>query len=398
MKNGFIIDGSIAFEPANYKLTINNKDIRLSQKECQVLEILCCNSNTVVERVTFIEPIWGNSASGDIGLNKAILLLRRKFESHNLTSLINTIPRVGYSLNAIVTELSYSEDDGLISQSVDDEQHISEDSEGAGNIQNKNKTLFFIAVIIFSLLSTGYFTLIKNDIVDIEEEIDVGENKTYFTIEQPNLALLEKTNKLLNDENYYDFRALLSSKMLSIIFYNNRIPVNQKAFLIDKGTDMHAQLVCIDEYLSKNMNYDSDAQSDILKGMTHSIIQFYSTCHKNTISLLATLYTKASHLGHEMEKDHMVLQEFLLKSQNNEEIFHIKRYVNYIGIGSDKMKMIQKSVLSDSINIKQIHTNEFYSELLSELTKDEVSHVKIEPQLYISEIFNGMLYYAKKYR
>lgn len=398
MRNGFIIDGSITFEPANYKLTINNKDIRLSQKECQVLEILCFNSNTVVERTAFIEPIWGNSASGDIGLNKAILLLRRKFESHNLTNLINTVPRVGYSLNAIITELSYNEDDGLISQSVDDEQHTSEDSEDAGNIKNKNKTLFFIAVIIFTLLSTGYFTLIKNDSVDIEEEIETGENKTYFTIEKPNFALLEKTNKLLNDENNYDFRALLSSKMLSIIFYNNRIPVNQKAFLIDQSTDMHAQLVCIDEYLSKNMEYDSDTQSDILKGMTHSIIQFYGTCHKNTISILATLYTKASHLGHEMEKDHMVLQEFLLQNKSDEDIFHIKRYVNYIGIGSDKMKMIQKSVLSDSINIKQIHTHEFYSELLSELTKNEVSHVKIEPQLYISEIFDGMLYYAQKYQ
>ncbi|MFQ2545295.1 transcriptional regulator [Aeromonas caviae] len=398
MKNGFIIDGSITFEPANYKLTINNKDIRLSQKECQVLEILCFNSNTVVERTTFIEPIWGNSASGDIGLNKAILLLRRKFESHNLTNLINTVPRVGYSLNAIITELSYNEDDGLISQSVDDEQHTSENSEDAGNIKNKNKTLFFIAVIIFSLLSTGYFALIENDSVDIEEEIEIGENKTYFTIEKPNFALLEKTNKLLNDENNYDFRALLSSKMLSIIFYNNRIPVNQKAFLIDQSTDMHAQLVCIDEYLSKNMEYDSDTQSEILKGMTHSIIKFYGTCHKNTISILATLYTKASHLGHEMEKDHMVLQEFLLQNKSDEDIFHIKRYVNYIGIGSDKIKMIQKSVLSDSINIKQIHTHEFYSELLSELTKNEVSHVKIEPQLYISEIFDGILYYAQKYQ
>ncbi|QSR45187.1 winged helix-turn-helix domain-containing protein [Aeromonas dhakensis] len=397
MKNGFIINGSIVFEPANYKLTINNKDIRLSQKECQVLEVLCLKGNSVVERITFIEPIWGDSASGDIGLNKAILLLRRKFESHNLTNLINTVPRVGYSLNAIVTDLSYNEDDELMSESVDDEQYFYENNKGAGNVKNKSITLVFITAILFVLLPIGYVTLIKGDGVNIEREIKVGKNRTYLTIDKPNLFVLKKTNELFNNENNYEFRALLSAKILSIIFYKSHVPVNQKAFLIDQDADMYAQLTCIDEYLSKNMTYNSDAQSDMLKGMTHSIIQFYGTCHENTTSVLATLYTKASHLGHDMEKDHMVLQEFLLKNKSDEDIFHIKRYVNYIGVGSDKIEMIQKSVVSDSINIKQIHTHEFYSELLSELTKNEVFHVKIESRLYISEIFGGMLYYAKKY-
>lgn len=393
MKNGFLIDGSIAFEPVNYKLTINNKDVRLSQKECQVLEILCCHSNVVVERTKFIEPIWGNSASGDIGLNKSILLLRRKFESHNLTNLINTVPRVGYSLNASVSELTYNENNEIIVQDLDDEELIS--------VKEKHNNLYknifsIVSVCIIISLLTGYLIWKKSDNIQIEETMKDGSNKVYFTIDRPDSIILAKTNKRLNDDIDYDFRALLSSRMLSIIFFRNDIPVNQKSFLIDNNVDIKAQLACIDEYLSKNMSYASDAQSDVLKGMTYSMIQFYHSCYNKTTSELATLYTKASHLGHPMESDHLVLQDFLLKGKLDEEIFHIKRYVNYIGVGSDKMRMIQKSVVSDNINIKQLHTNEFYSELLSEVTKNEVLHVRVEPQLYISEIFDGMLYYAKK--
>ncbi|MFQ2734520.1 transcriptional regulator [Aeromonas caviae] len=395
MKNGFLIDGSIAFEPVNYKLTINNKDVRLSQKECQVLEILCCHSNVVVERTKFIEPIWGNSASGDIGLNKSILLLRRKFESHNLTNLINTVPRVGYSLNASVSELSYSEDSEFINPILDDES-LMPLKEEPKNLHHRKFSI--IAASILILLFSGYFIWNSENSVRIEETMEAGNNKIYFTIDTSDSSILEKTNKQLNNDSEYDFRALLSSKMLSIIFFRNNSPVNQKAFLIDSKMDMHAQLACIDDYLSKNMNYVSDTQSDILKGMTHSMIQFYHSCKNKMTSELATLYTKASHLGHPMDSDHMVLQEFLLKSKGEDEVFHIKRYVNYIGVGSDKMRMIQKSVVSDNINIKQVHTNEFYSELLSEVTKNEVLHVRVEPQLYISEIFDGMLYYAKKYQ
>ncbi|WAF97017.1 winged helix-turn-helix domain-containing protein (plasmid) [Aeromonas sp. BC14] len=403
MSKGFLIDGSIAFEPANYKMTINNKEVRLSQKECQVLEVLCTNCNVVVERNLFIEPIWGSSASGDIGLNKAILLLRRKFESHDLPNLINTVPRVGYTLNASVSELLYTEDDTYIDASQEKEQEdiitakkiIIRDS---GGIKKRTYKIAIatIAPLLMGLIISLNF-LDNNNAPVITSKTQTGLSITYTSSEKYGKPLLTKTNEYLSKENNYYFRALLSTEILSFILYKNKTPVNQQIFTIDQNRDMDEQLSCIDNYLSKNITAKDEPTNGLVSGMIYSSKEFYSYCKNNTVSELGILYTKGTRLAHGSDKDHMMLQDFLLRTPSGEEIFHIKRYVNHLGFGTDNMQIVQKSVMSDNINMNLIHTNELYSGLLSELTKDNVIHTRIEPLLYISEIFGGMLFYSKDY-
>lgn len=403
MSKGFMINGSIAFEPANYKMTINGKEIRLSQKECQVLEVLCTHCNVVVERNLFIEPIWGNSASGDIGLNKAILLLRRKFESHDLPNLINTIPRVGYTLNASIAELSYTEDNAYQDSSPEEEptdiSHANQiiPHDGTGRKQRAYKiALTSIAIILVTSISS--LTLLnKINPPAVKSKIQTGLSITYTSSKKYDRPLLTKTDAYLSKDNNYYFRALLSSEILSFILYKNKIPVNQRIFTIDQKRDIEEQLTCLDNYLSKNITTNDEPTNGLVSGMMYSSKEFYSYCKNNSVSELGILYTKGTRLAHGSDKDHMMLQDFLLMTPTGEEAFHVKRYVNHLGFSTDYMRIVQKSVMSDNINMNLIHTNELYSDLLSELTKDVVINTRVEPLLYISEIFGGMLFYSKDY-
>ncbi|HFG1639978.1 TPA: transcriptional regulator, partial [Vibrio cholerae] len=91
------------FDPETFRIIIDSKEIKckeikLSQNECAVLELLCSNAMRVVERNLMLSEIWRGSESSDISLNKSILLLRRKFESIGIKNSIDTVPRVGYIL------------------------------------------------------------------------------------------------------------------------------------------------------------------------------------------------------------------------------------------------------------------------------------------------------------
>ncbi|HAU4897008.1 TPA: winged helix-turn-helix transcriptional regulator [Aeromonas hydrophila] len=403
MSKGFLINDLIVFEPANYKITINNKEIRLSQKECQVLEVLCTNCNVVVERQLFIEPIWGNSASGDIGLNKAILLLRRKFESHDLPNLINTIPRVGYTLNASIAELSYTEDNAYLDPYPDKNlediipaNNMPPDTGASRKKFSYKITITFITIILIISISSSLFFDNSNTPV-VTSKVQTGLNITYSLLKKYDGPRLNKTNAFLSKENNYYFRALLSSEILSFILYKNKTPVNQRVFTIDQQRDMKEQLICLDNYLSQNISTNAEPTTGLINGMMYSNKEFYSYCKNNRVSKLGILYTKGTKLAHGSDNDHMMLQDFQLITPKGEQIFHVKRYVNHLGFGTDHMKFVQKSVLSDNINMDLIHTNKVYSGLLSELTKDVVVHIQVEPQLYISEIFGGMFFYVKDY-
>lgn len=98
MKRNFLIGDGCVLQCERYSLVKSCREVQLSHKEAEVLKILCTNSLSVVERGEFLESVWGGSESGDIGLNKSILMLRRKFESLGITKSIQTVPRIGYML------------------------------------------------------------------------------------------------------------------------------------------------------------------------------------------------------------------------------------------------------------------------------------------------------------
>ncbi|MGL6562903.1 winged helix-turn-helix domain-containing protein [Aeromonas hydrophila] len=122
MNQHYIINNNITFESKRYRLVINNKEITLSQKETELLEMLCISSLAVVERNQLLQSIWGSSESADIGLNKNILMLRRKFESIGINNAIKTIPRIGYMLLLEVKNIK--DEDIHQAISIDESEHL----------------------------------------------------------------------------------------------------------------------------------------------------------------------------------------------------------------------------------------------------------------------------------
>lgn len=90
------IAGDILFSTAIFRLSKGSKDIKLSNKEAELLELLCEAAGNVISRGVLQESLWPNQDNMDTNLNRQILSLRRKLESLGLLDAIDTIPRVGY--------------------------------------------------------------------------------------------------------------------------------------------------------------------------------------------------------------------------------------------------------------------------------------------------------------
>ncbi|MFA7260515.1 MAG: winged helix-turn-helix domain-containing protein [Aeromonas bestiarum] len=86
----------IFFSAAIFRLSKGEKDIKLSNKEAELLEMLCDEAGSVIPRNILQEALWPNQDNTDTNLNRQILSLRRKLESFGLLDAIDTIPRVGY--------------------------------------------------------------------------------------------------------------------------------------------------------------------------------------------------------------------------------------------------------------------------------------------------------------
>ncbi len=98
----------IFFSAAIFRLSKGDKDIKLSNKEAELLEMLCDEAGTVIPRSKLQDALWPNQDNMDTNLNRQILSLRRKLESFGLLDAIDTIPRVGYMFCA-PTELTEEE-------------------------------------------------------------------------------------------------------------------------------------------------------------------------------------------------------------------------------------------------------------------------------------------------
>ena len=85
----------IFFSAAIFRISKGDKDIKLSNKEAELLEMLCDEAGTVIPRSKLQDALWPNQDNTDTNLNRQILSLRRKLESFGLMDAIDTIPRVG---------------------------------------------------------------------------------------------------------------------------------------------------------------------------------------------------------------------------------------------------------------------------------------------------------------
>ena len=95
--NDYIQLGNFRFYTDNNVLTIENKNITLSEKEAIALKIFAENINQVVDRERLMKEIWEDKGIVVISRNVDVLVskLRKKLSDDNSIKFIN-VPGRGY--------------------------------------------------------------------------------------------------------------------------------------------------------------------------------------------------------------------------------------------------------------------------------------------------------------
>ena len=99
-----IIDGDLKIDCESRRLFIQGKEIKLTAKEFDLLELLVCNPNKVYSRESLLSFVWGNKASesGDVRtVDVHVRRLREKIEpSPSDPKYVHTKWGVGYYFQA----------------------------------------------------------------------------------------------------------------------------------------------------------------------------------------------------------------------------------------------------------------------------------------------------------
>lgn len=91
--------GTYHFDAANQQLEGKEFTKRLTQKECDVLKILCISKNEIVKRENILIAVWGeNDYFHGRSLDVFIAKLR-KYLKEDPTVSIENVPKVGFVLN-----------------------------------------------------------------------------------------------------------------------------------------------------------------------------------------------------------------------------------------------------------------------------------------------------------
>lgn len=98
-----IMAGSLRLDRDGRRVFVNNKEINLTAKEFDLLELLACNPNKVYSREALLGFVWGNKAdSGDVRtVDVHVRRLREKIEpSPSAPQFVHTKWGVGYYFRA----------------------------------------------------------------------------------------------------------------------------------------------------------------------------------------------------------------------------------------------------------------------------------------------------------
>ena len=92
---------NITLDRASYKLVCGDSELRLGNKEFQMLEMLLSNPGRLISTEEFMEKIWGNDSESEINVVWVyISYLRKKLSSIGASVVIKASRGVGYTLAA----------------------------------------------------------------------------------------------------------------------------------------------------------------------------------------------------------------------------------------------------------------------------------------------------------
>lgn len=381
----FILDNKVAFIPHLSSLRMDAKETALSQKEGAVLNLLCATPTTIVERAFIINSIWGDNAASDIGLNKAILGLRRKLESFGINDAIKTIPRVGYVLNIAVFQETIEP-----INSIDNEDH------------NKKTIPYFIIAIILgavalSIITYRYFYNKSYEWMNYTKLEFTNNNTIYFGHTAPLSKIMTPEIKDLF-KRLKNYRIFISKDAISALKKgDNR---TSKLFLIDKKSPIYKQLSCV--LRQDNRTANEDLKPNDLIGADVADIQVYSSCNDEAIYLgKISINTIANN-----DSSKSILQKYTLTSPKGNTIFAFDKIssmkVYHIGeeAGNYRAILHKTSMMTSEINNYEMVNCSACVLILKEFSREDVKTEVIDVKDYIqlSDSLGGYIFFDQRKR
>ncbi|WP_368204688.1 transcriptional regulator [Aeromonas sp. s5] len=422
MNQHFLIGDNFILEPDRYRLITHNKETPLSQKETELLVTLCTFSLSVVERGHLLNSIWGNSESGDIGLNKNILMLRRKFESFGVKNAIQTVPRIGYMLlleakpvtadSAIeVAELKKASDENHISSArlaVHDNSDVSTvPPQSSWHVKRGYFPYVALASVLAALVSIYFlFSPSVDNNYRLIDSVDRYESPlgVLFIKKDLESEMSDDITHAVNDINlvfsriadHAKYYILASKENISIVSISHNGTHKQSNFLVENGfRDLSEELLCAVNNITSDENpsiANEQASSSSFKFVS---MRFFSSCQDK--HFLLDLNVKRS--GHP-NKIKTVLQNFSAKDSQGTTLFHFDRTSERKEISypdGSQQAIFHNAPASFNIDAHDIVGNSVdILKIIGEFTASEARQTTIDSAhgVFMSDTMGGVLYLA----
>lgn len=381
------IEGGLLFQPSSFRFIHQSKEIQLSQKETEVLQLLCHHQQQVVERKTFIQEVWGDKEGADISLNKSILTLRRKFESLGYLDAINTVPRVGYMLRLNVLIIDAPEQEVPQKQP---ELTSPLPAEGNKSSPRYKRGLSYLNLIVAALLSVLIYRLYA---LYLGKEATPLAYKVAY--ESPSLTVFEMAN-LKQSVNYPVFISLLpsnnrmqvsiSNRAISFIGDSDGHRSWSKVFMLDNNININTQLTCIAHYVektSKTIDRDVPLTNTSVtseQGPAFHKKRFYSPCRDTQPDYIGEAVINSSHHPTDspaFREPSSLIQNIFFYDKNSEPVFHFTSVarVNHLHEGKSKLDFFvhlqNKAIKIATIDQHKIDNNKYLNLIFNEYEADD---------------------------
>ena len=91
--------GNVTLNPHNYMIKTNKQEIRLTNKEYQIMEMLMINSNLLISTEKLMDTVWGYESESEINVVWVyISSLRKKLLNIEADIIIKAVRGLGYKL------------------------------------------------------------------------------------------------------------------------------------------------------------------------------------------------------------------------------------------------------------------------------------------------------------
>lgn len=380
----------IFFSAAIFRLSKGEKDIKLSNKEAELLEMLCDEAGSVIPRNILQEALWPNQDNTDTNLNRQILSLRRKLESFGLLDAIDTIPRVGYIFCAPIEVTGEAENTeaGAETPAVSPRARRQYSRRKYDRYFNpKRITLFALLIVVVSSLAAFIYHYSNENTL---RTINLGHVSLYTTSETENALKLkiDTLTPLVKRVPYYEderVSILIGKEAISYFSIDNKNKeLSENVFLLRAGHSIAEELQCVMTTIAlqgKNVSHN-------YYNYPNTTVRYHSNCQApdNWVEI-----TRKSKIIVTMNRE-IVVATVIATDHQGQTLFNLDS-VGDIERDQDDIAVEMKNTIVNFIDQKALISNGMVATLVAALTppKQKSLFIHLPGGIYLSSYMGGVI-------